>query len=168
MNCPNKISYTVYLTDPENQWIPRRLAVDVAGALANLVGNGSIIIQFGARPTSEQAGFIAVLECAERWSQVRGAVVRDTAAALAPPKQGLDAEHHCRRPNFGLAPFDENVPLEWVEVLELGTGRSRLVPVTSGRAAHRRPMACIGRSRRSSLKRSSKRDPSRQWWALSN
>ncbi|GIG92093.1 YcaO-like family protein [Plantactinospora endophytica] len=117
-----------------------------AAAHAMISVDGETVRGFGAGRTPERARTVAVWECVERWAQFgRSAaeasgssypahVTRDSYAALGevaihPSDLGLYAQAQYRRPDFGLAAFDERAPLEWLPVNELVTGAQRLVPV---------------------------------------
>lgn len=105
------------------------------GARAHVRTESGFLYGFGAAATAEYARNVAVMECAERWTQFAQpapAVVRDTFAALGdaaicPLDFGLYAASQYRRPGFPFAPFDERVPLEWVAATDVHTGEERLV-----------------------------------------
>ncbi|HEX6290601.1 MAG TPA: YcaO-like family protein [Herpetosiphonaceae bacterium] len=110
----------------------------------------------------------AVMECVERYAQfgcyAPPVAVVDTYAALMPDAIsplacGLYSAAQYASPDFGLAAFSEQEPLEWLDVVDLTTGAPRLLPVefiyprasltrqplvaetSSGTAAHSEPTA---------------------------
>jgi ribosomal protein S12 methylthiotransferase accessory factor len=137
-------------------------------AAARTPSDLELIQGFGSGTTPETARLRAVMECAERYAQF-GRLEPPVAAidsfqslaedAIAPTTCGLYSPRQYASPDFGLAPFSEREPLEWLTVTDLASGARRLLPVefvyprtslkrrrlvvesSSGTAAHVEPAA---------------------------
>lgn len=93
---------------------------------------------FGSGATPELARRRAVMECAERYAQF-GQVAPSIAAvasfdslgqdAISPHACGLYSTRQYAIPGFGLQPFSERAPLEWVAMSDLESRVRRLLPV---------------------------------------
>lgn len=109
-----------------------------------------VIQGFGSGTTPEMARLRAVMECAERYTQF-GQLTPSIAAvapfdslgqdAISPHACGLYSPRQYATPGFGLQPFSERTPLEWLATIDLESGVRRLLPVEflCPRAALTRP-----------------------------
>ena len=150
---------------PGDSW-PIRTAQFFAAATAE--SSLEVIQGFGSGTTPELARLRAVMECAERYAQF-GQVAPPIAAvapfdslgqdAISPHACGLYSPRQYATPGFGLQPFSERTPIEWLATSDLETGVGRLLPVeflyprasltrprivmesSSGTAAHTSPEA---------------------------
>ncbi len=79
----------------------------------------------------------AIMECLERLAQfgtepenVRVATAESLGeAAISPNAFGLYSDAQYAAPGFPFAPYSKKAPLEWVEVIEVGTEQPRFIPV---------------------------------------
>jgi ribosomal protein S12 methylthiotransferase accessory factor len=147
---------------------PIRTAPFFASARAQ---SAPVVIQgFGSGATPELARLRAVMECAERHAQFGRSnppiAALDTfrslgTDAVSPALCGLYSARQYATTGFGLSPFSQHSPLEWLTIVHLPSGARRLLPVefvypraslkrprlvvesSSGTAAHTDPCAAI-------------------------